>query len=81
LDLAQGPTSCSERDQEYVDTRYLIVWDSNPRTADDVTFRDEPLQFLVGADSAAAPAEVRKEIERMRASGQLNEIIERMRLD
>jgi hypothetical protein len=39
------------------------------------------MRFLTGAEDAAAAAELRLEIERMRASGELDEIVARMRLE
>jgi hypothetical protein len=44
-------------------------------------FRDEPIRFLVGAENPEKAAEVRTEIEAMRASGELGEIVARMRLE
>ncbi len=48
--------------------------------ADDAVFRDEPIRFIVGAEDEAAAVELRKEIARLRASGELAQIVERMRL-
>jgi len=44
-------------------------------------FRDEPIRFIVGAGTPEAAAETRERIEEMRRSGELAEIVERMRLD
>ena len=81
MDLAQGLTSYSERGQEYVDTLRSIIRVNKLDIADDAVFRDEPMRFIVGADGDAAAAELEEEIEGLRASGELEKIIERMRLD
>jgi len=39
------------------------------------------MRFAVGAESVEKAAELRTEIERMRASGELAQIIQRMRLE
>jgi Bax protein len=44
-------------------------------------FRDEPIKFLVGAESAEKAIELRAEVEELRASGELSTIIARMRLE
>jgi len=49
--------------------------------ADGAIFRDEPMRFVVGAENAAAAAALREEIEGLRASGDLDLIIARMRLE
>ncbi len=81
IELAQGLTSYSERGQEYVDTLRSIIRVNKLDIADGAVFRDEPMRFIVGADGDAAAAELEKEIEELRASGQLKTIIERMRLE
>ena len=79
--LADGLIRYSERGQEYVDTLKSIIRVNGLAIADDATFRDEPMRFAVGAESAEKAAELRTEIERMRASGELAQIIQRMRLE
>jgi Bax protein len=81
LELADGLIRYSERGQEYVDTLKSMIRVNAFDTADNATFRDEPMRFLTGAEDAAAAAELRLEIERMRASGELDEIVARMRLE
>ena len=81
LALADGLIRYSERGQEYVDTLKGIIRVNGLSIADDAVFRDEPTRFLVGAENEAAAAELRQEIETMRASGELAEIIARMRLE
>ena len=81
LALADGLIRYSERGQEYVDTLKGMIRVNNLDIADGATFRDEPMRFVVGAEDAAAAAELRGEIERMRESGELAQIIARMRLE
>ena len=81
LALADGLTGYSERGQEYVDALKGIIRVNGLDIADGAVFRDEPMRFVVGAENAAAAAELRDEIEELRASGDLDLIIARMRLD
>jgi len=81
LALADGLIRYSERGQEYVDTLKSIIRVNHLDVADDATFRDEPLRFLTGAADAAAAAKLREEIERQRRSGELAQIVARMRLE
>ena len=78
--LADGLIKYSERGQEYVDTLKGIMRVNGLAIADDAVFRDEPMRFIVGAEDEAAAVELRKEVARLRASGELAQIIERMRL-
>ncbi len=79
--LADGLTRYSERGQAYVDTLKSIIRVNGLGIADDAVFRDEPMRFVVGAESAADARRLREEIEGMRASGELAEIIRRMDLE
>ncbi|KZX56511.1 hypothetical protein A3709_05260 [Halioglobus sp. HI00S01] len=79
--LADGLIAYSERGQAYVDTLKGIMRVNNLTIADDAVFRDEPLRFFLGAESPEQALELKAELARMRASGELEEIIERMRLD
>jgi uncharacterized FlgJ-related protein len=79
--LADGLIRYSERGQEYVDTLKGIIRVNKLDIADDAVFRDEDLQFLVGAEDAASADELREEIERLRSTGELDEIVARMRLE
>ncbi len=81
LALADGLTSYSERGQEYVDTLKGIIRVNGLDIADGAVFRDEPMRFVVGAEDAAAAATLREEIDALRASGELDLIIARMRLE
>lgn len=78
--LADGLIRYSERGQEYVDTLKSIIRVNGLAIADDARFRDEPMRFAVGAESTERAAELRTEIERLRAFGELVQIIQRMRL-
>ncbi|MEH6588958.1 MAG: glucosaminidase domain-containing protein [Halioglobus sp.] len=79
--LADGLIAYSERGQKYVDTLKGIMRVNNLTIADDAVFRDEPVRFLMGAESPEKATELKAEIERMRGSGELTEIIARMRLE
>lgn len=79
--LADGLRRYSERGQAYVDTLKGIIRVNGLDRADDALFRDEPMRFVVTADSEAEAAELRKEVEMLRESGELEQIIARMRLD
>jgi len=93
LVLADGLVKYSERGQKYVDTLKGIIGQKYVDTlkgiirvnkldlADDAVFRDEPMRFLVSAPGEEAAAKLRSEIETLRKSGELAEIIARMRLE
>ena len=79
--LADGLVRYSERGQEYVDSLKGIIRVNRLEIADGAVFRDEPIRFIVGAEDDDDAARIRREIEAMRGSGELDEIIARMRLD
>jgi uncharacterized FlgJ-related protein len=79
--LADGLIKYSERGQEYVDTLKGIMRVNNLTIADGAEFRDEPMRFVIGAEDEVAAQGLREEVERLRASGELAEIIARMRLE
>ncbi len=81
MELADGLIRYSERGQEYVDTLKGIIRVNGLDIADNAVFRDEPLRFSIGAENEAAAAALRAEIEAMRASGELANIVARMRLE
>ena len=81
LALADGLRSYSERGQAYVDTLKGIITTNQLDRADTAVFRNEDQHFLVTTDSEEKAAELRKEIVALRQSGELAEIIARMRLD
>ena len=79
--LADGLIRYSERGQEYVDTLKGIMRVNHLDIADDAVFRDEPVRFVVGAADEAAAIELRTEVERLRTSGEIAQIVARMRLE
>jgi Bax protein len=79
--LADGLIRYSERGQAYVDTLKGIMRVNKLDIADNAVFRDEPMSFIVSAADEAAAATLRKEIEALRKSGELEKIIDRMRLE
>jgi len=81
LTLADGLIRYSERGQEYVDTLKGMIRVNNLDLADDATLRNEPMRFLVGAEDQLAAEVLRGEIERLRETGELAQIVERMRLE
>jgi Bax protein len=81
LHLADGLLRYSERGQDYVDSLKGMIRSNGLNRADDATFRDEPIRFLVAGGDADNAAQVRAEIEKMREAGQLEEIYARMRLE
>jgi len=81
LDLADGLIAYSERGQAYVDTLKSIIRVNDLDLADDAVLRDEPRRFIVGAEDAEDAERIKAEIDDLRRSGELAEIIERMNLD
>jgi Bax protein len=79
--LADGLIAYSERGQEYIDTLKGIMRVNGLTIADDAIFRDEPIRFLMGAENDAAASTLREDIEIIRATGELDDIISRMRLE
>jgi len=71
----------SERGQAYVNTLKGIMRVNKLTLADGAIFKDEPIRFIIGAPDKAAAEEVRGHIEDMRKSGELDQIVERMRLE
>jgi uncharacterized FlgJ-related protein len=81
LDLADGLIAYSERGQAYVDTLKSIIRVNDLDLADSAVLRDEPRRFIVGAENAEDAERLKAEIEDLRRSGELAEIIDRMDLD
>jgi Bax protein len=81
LALADGLKKYSERGQAYVDTLKGIIRNNKLQIADDAVFKDEPMRFVLGASDPAAAKKLRRDIEDMRTSGELETIIARMRLE
>ena len=79
--LAEGLKSYSERGQEYVDTLKGVIRVNRLDIADDAVFRDEPMRFVLGASDSAEADKLRTDIEAMRKSGEIDEIVDRMRLE
>jgi Bax protein len=79
--MADGLIRYSERGQAYVDTLKGIIRVNNLDIADGAVFRDEPMTFMVPAESAEEAARLRQEIEVLRESGELANIIARMQLE
>lgn len=81
LELANGLLRYSERGQEYVDSLKGMIRTNGLDIADHAVFRDEPMRFLLSEESPEQAEAVRAEIERMRQTGELVEIFQRMRLE
>jgi len=81
MTLADGLLRYSERGKEYVDSLKGIMRVNNLTIADDAVFRDEPLRFLVSEQSREDVAKMEARIAEAAASGELAEIIERMKLE
>lgn len=81
LALADGLIRYSERGQEYVDTLKGIIRVNNLAIADDAVFRDEPTRFVVPASSEAEATSIEERIEELRRTGEIAEIVARMRLE
>jgi uncharacterized FlgJ-related protein len=81
MELADGLIRYSERGQEYVDTLKGIIRVNKLDIADNAVFRNEPMRFAIGAEDEIAAEVLRRDIEDMRASGELRQIVERMGLD
>ncbi len=63
-----------------MDTLKGIIRVNHLDIADDAVFRDEPMRFIVVTADKAAAAKMRKDIETMRKSGEIDTIVKRMRL-
>jgi Bax protein len=81
LVLADGLMKYSERGQAYVDSLKGIIRVNKLDRADHASFRDEPLRFLVSAADPDSADELERTIRGMRENGELQQIIERMRLE
>jgi len=81
LALADGLLKYSERGQEYVDSLKGMIRANKLNLADDAVFRDEPLRFMISEPDPEAAARLKQDVVRMRTNGELEEIVNRMRLD
>lgn len=79
--LADGLIRYSERGQEYVDTLKGIMRVNNLAIADAAMFRDEALIYIIGAEDESDAIRVREEIEKMRETGEIEQIIRQMALE
>jgi Bax protein len=79
--LADGLIKYSERGQEYVDTLKGIIRVNKLAIADNAVFRDEPISFVVPASSDEEAASLEERLAALRASGELDAIVARMRLE
>lgn len=80
LTLADGLVNYSERGQEYVDTLKGMIRVNNLDVADGARFRDEPLRLLIAAGDPETAEVLRAQVAEMRAHGELEAIVARMRL-
>jgi len=81
LTLADGLLRYSERGQDYVDALKAMIQHNGLDRADTAVFRDEPMRFVVSEASLADEGRTRADIARMRESGELADIVRRMRLE
>ena len=81
LAMADGLLRYSERGEEYVKALKAMIRVNNLEIADNAIFRDEPLSFIVGAGDDAEAEKMRGEIESLRESGELAQIINSMQLE
>ncbi len=81
MTLADGLLSYSERGQEYVDSLKGIMRVNRLTLADNAVFRDEPLYFLLSEETPEDVAAMKARVAEARASGEMAEILERMRLE
>ena len=80
-DLAASLDRYSERGQEYVDTLRGIMRFNELAVADSADLRAGPVVLLVNVEGAHDARVVAKEIDALRASGELQQLIESMGID
>jgi uncharacterized FlgJ-related protein len=81
LALADGLLRYSERGQEYVDELKSMIRTNQFDLADAATQRDEPVGFAFAVADEEAAQQARARIDEQRKSGELAEILARMRLE
>ena len=81
LELTETLESYSERGMEYVKTLHDIITVNNLAVLDQASLRDEPVTLTVGVTSEQEIAEIESKIEQMRATGELDRIVRKMRLE
>ncbi len=80
LALADTLTRYSERGQAYVDTLKGIIRHNELDIADRARLRDEPLVLIVHVNTDADIEPIKEEIDRLRETGELKELIQGMGL-
>jgi len=81
LVLADGLKRYSERGEAYVETLKGIIRTNGLDIADRAVLREEAIRFLVGADDEKEAESIRGDIEAAKASGELDAIVARMKLE
>jgi len=81
MELANGLLRYSERGQEYVDSLKGIMRVNKLDLADTAVFSDEPLHFLISEQSREEVEKTKARIAEATQSGEIGEILERMRLE
>ena len=81
MTLADGLLRYSERGKEYVDSLKGIMRVNKLTIADNAVFRDEPLRFLLSEQTPEDKEKMIARVAEAAESGELAEIIERMRLE
>jgi uncharacterized FlgJ-related protein len=81
MKLTEGLKSYSERGEKYVDTLKGIIRVNHLDLADNAAFRDEPMRFILTTADEASAAKLRKDIAAMQKSGEIEKIVQRMRLE
>ena len=78
--MAEALTSYSEKGGEHIKTLKSIITVNGLEVPDKAYLRDEPVTLVVGVDSVQKIESTEFEIERLRASGELDRIIKSMNL-
>ena len=81
MTLADGLLRYSERGEEYVKSLKGIMRVNKLTVADDAVFRDEPLRFLLSEETPGDVEKTKQRVAEAAESGELAEIIARMRLE
>ena len=81
MTLANGLLRYSERGEEYVKSLKGIMRVNKLTIADDAVFRDEPLRFLLSEETPEDAEKMKQRVAEASESGELAEIIARMRLE
>ena len=81
LELAETLENYSEKGLEYVKTLKEIIRVNNLSITDNAYLRDEPTILAVGVVDGRETAEMKTEIDQLKASGELERIIKEMQLE